>query len=190
MITAKYLIVIGGSFLFWIVPLNIPKMPKTLVAFSLLGSMGGYLYAFSLATSVGDQQWYSTQKRIQEREVLLHDIALEEMYLKASLENQYLGPSQPTKEAEAVEVEQQKLAKPSEQKLLTDALPDHLIAILKAAQKAGGKIKHRDAQRAEGLANKFKAEEMKQFFHELQQRGWGTVTSDGRTYTFNLTRAV
>lgn len=187
--SSKYCLSLAASFLLWIVPINI-KAPKFVIFLSFIGSGLGFLHAFTLADSITDQQWYKRQKKIQEREILLHDIALEELALKQALEAQYFPQVEPEKEAIELVEQQQKLANPPEPKLLTDALPDHLKLILQAASDNGGTIKHRDAMRTKGLSNKFKAEEVKQFFIDLQNRGWGRVTSDGRSYTFTLSRSL
>jgi hypothetical protein len=189
MITTKYLITLAASFLAWIVPVNIPKTPKVVVFFSFIASGSGYLYALSLATPLADKRWFDEQQRTQEREVLLHDFALGEYALKQALELQYLGQAQVEEEAIAIEQQQQLNSAPT-QKLLPDALPEHLQLILQVASSKGGIIKVRDVQRAPGLANKFKAEEIKSYFLELQSRGYGSVTSDGRSYSFQLTRSL
>lgn len=188
MITTKYLITLAASFLAWIVPVNIPKTPKVVVFFSFIASGSGYLYALSLATPLADKRWFDEQQRTQEREVLLHDFALGEYALKQALELQYLGQAQVGNEAIAIEPQQQ--LNGATQKLLPDGLPEHLQLILQVASNKGGLIKVRDVQRAPGLANKFKAEEIKSYFLELQSRGYGSVTSDGRSYSFQLTRSL
>lgn len=186
MITTKYCLTLGASFLAWIVPVSIPQTPRPVVLFSFLASGAGYLYALSLATPMSDQQWYSQQERVQEREILIHDFALKEMVLKASLENQYLGSAQVEKEYVASDAEQQKLANPPEPKLLPDALPESLKEIIEVVKNNGGNITQRDL----GRKMKLKADQVQKAFKELQARGYGNLTSDGRTYTFHLTRQL
>lgn len=184
---SSYCLSLTFAFLLWVVPINI-RAPKFVVFLSLVFSNLTFLHAFTQAGSISDQQWYQKQKKIQEREILLHDIALEELALKQALELQYFPQAEPEKEAIELVEQQQKLANPPEPKLLTDALPDHLKAIIQAAYENGGSIKHREAMRAKGLSNKYKAEEMKTFFIDLQNRGWGRVSGDGKSYTFTLSR--
>lgn len=184
MITAKYMLTLTASFLAWVVPVNIPKAPKIITFLSFMASGGGFLYAFSLATPMSDQQWYQNSKRIQERELLKHDLAVEEMVLMAEIERQYLGQVEAKKEAVFVEKEQQKLSQTQERKLLPDALPDALKSVIEIIKSNGGTITQRELARK----TKLKADQIQSYFRELQQRGYGNISSDGRTYSFNLTR--
>lgn len=186
----KYLLTMATSTALLIGPVNIKAVPPFIQFLSLASSVCGFTYSLFLAEPLDDQSWYEEQKKLQEREIILHDLALSEMASKQLLELEYFPPAQLEEEAIAVESKEKNLKESPQQKLLTDALPEHLNLILEAAKKSGGTIKHRDAMRAKGISNKYKAEEIKQFFSELQQRGFGNVTTDGRSYTFTLTRAV
>lgn len=191
MSSTRYCLTLAGSFLLWVVPVNIKQTPKEIVFLSLIGSAGGFLYALALATPMSDQQWYKQQKRIQEREVLLHDFALGELALKQALELEYFSPAQlEEKEAIALEQGQQNLKESPEQKLLPDALPEHLQTIIQLAKEEGGKITQRGLMKKKQFKDKVKAAEMQTYLRELQKRGYGQVTTDGRTYTFHLTRVA
>lgn len=184
MLGSRYCLALAGSFLLWVVPVNV-KAPKMVVFLSFVGSGAGFLYALSLATSLSDQQWYSQQERVQEREVLLHDFALKELALKQALELEYFPPAQlEEKEAIALEQGQQNLKQAPEQKLLPDALPDSLKTIIDLIKGNGGSITQRDLARK----TKLKADQIQALFKQLQSRGYGNITSDGRTYSFKLTR--
>lgn len=186
MIATKYLLTLAASFLAWIVPVNIPQTPKPIVLFSFLASGSGYLYALSLATPLERQRWFNEQQAIQDREVLLHDFALGELVLKQALELQYLGQAEV--EPEEVEPEQQHQLTGADPKALPAALPDHLKIVIAAAKQNGGRIKLRDAYRLKEFANKVKAQEMQNYFHELQNAGWGRVVAEGKSVVFVLSR--
>lgn len=187
-LTPRYTLSLTASFLLWIVPINV-KAPKFVTFLSFLASGCGYLYAFTLATPMSDQRWYNANKRQQERDIMLHDLSLEQLAAEEALKLQYFGAAQLEEEAIAVET-QKVIHQGPERKLLPNALPDHLAVIARLAQDKGGTLKIRDVQRAPGLANRFKAEEIKAHFLELQSRGFGNVVSDGRSYTFQLTRPL
>lgn len=182
--SSRYCLTLAASFLLWVVPINI-KAPKFVVFLSFIGSAGGFLYALALATPMSDQQWYKQQKRIQEREVLLHDFALGEMALKQALELEYFPEARlEEKQAIALEAGQQNLKEAPEQKLLSDALPESLKTIIDLIKGNGGSITQRDLARK----TKLKADQIQALFKDLQSRGYGSITSDGRTYSFRLTR--
>jgi hypothetical protein len=182
-------IALSASFFLWLVPINV-KAPKFVVFLSFVASGCGYLYAFTLATPMSDQNWYNASKRQQEREIMTHDLALEQLAAEEALKLHYFGEAQ-FEEKEAIAAGHPNTIDPGhEAKSLPSAVPDHLLQIAKLAQENGGTIKIRDVQRAPGLANKFKADDIKAYFLELQSRGFGNVVSDGRSYTFKLSRQV
>lgn len=182
-LTPRYVVALSASFLFWIVPINI-KAPKFVVFLSFLASGCGYLYAFTIATPLSDQQWYNANKRQQERDIMLHDLSLEQLAAEEALKLQYFGSAELEKEAIALEQEQQNLKQASEPKLLPDALPESLKLIIQLLKDNGGSITQRDLARK----TKLKADQIQTLFKELQSRGYGSITSDGRTYSFRLTR--
>jgi len=183
MLSARYAIASGISLFFWIVPISV-KAPKPVILFSLIGSCGGFLYAYTLAGPLAKQIWYQQQEETQEREILLHDFALKELVMKKQLEFEYLGPAQLEEEAIALEQGQQNLKEAPQQKLLPDALPESLKTIIDLVKGNDGSMTQRDLARK----TKLKADQIQAAFKELQSRGYGNITSDGRTYTFHLTR--
>jgi len=189
MLSARYAITCVVSLALWVVPINV-KAPKAVIFFCFIGSCGGFLYAYTLADPLEKQIWYRKQEEVQEREVLIHDFALREYVLKQGLDAEYLGPAQLEKEPVAVEETQQELKGTPQLKMLPDALPEHLKTIIQLAQEEGGKITQRVLMRKKQFKDKVKAEEMQQYLRELQKRGYGEITSDGRTFTFHLTRVA
>jgi len=165
------------------VPINV-KAPKFVIFLGFVASGCGYLYAFCIATPLSDQQWYNANKRQQERDIMTHDLALEQLAAEEALKLQYFGAAQLEEEAIALEQGQQNLKEAPEQKLLADALPESLKTVLELIKANEGKITQRDLARKA----KLKADEVQALFKQLQSRGYGNITSDGRTYTFHLTR--
>lgn len=185
-LTPRYALTIGASFLFWIVPINV-KAPKFVTFLGFLASGCGYLYAFSLATPMSDQRWYTSNKRIQEREVLMHDLALEEMSLKQAIEAQYLGQAEMEPAAIVAAAQQHLQGQPQLRQLPSEAtLPPYLQLIIQLAQANGGVITVREVMRAPGVANQFSSDQVKSFFQELAERGKGTLKSERNSIKFQL----
>lgn len=183
-LTPRYALTIGASFLFWIVPINV-KAPKFVTFLGFLASGCGYLYAFSLATPMSDQRWYAGNKKLQEREILLHDLAVEEMSLKQAIEAQYLGQAEI--EPAAIAPHQTRELEPVHApKMLPSAqIPDHLKFIVELAQQSEGKVTVRQVQRA---FRQLSADQIKALFEELAKRQFGTVKSDKNSVVFELSR--
>jgi len=182
-LTPRYVIALSASFLFWLVPINI-KAPKFVIFLGFVASGCGYLYAFCIATPLSDQQWYNANKRQQERDIMTHDLALEQLAAEEALKLQYFGAAELEEEAIALEQQQQTLQESPQQKLLPDALPESLKTIIDLVKGNDGSMTQRDLARK----TKLKADQIQAAFKELQSRGYGNITSDGRTYTFHLTR--
>lgn len=186
MITTKYVLTLTASFLAWVVPVNIPKTPKIITFVSFLASGSGFLYAFSLATPMSDQLWYQGNKRIQEREVLTHDLAVEEMVLKAAIESHYLGQAEVEPVAIASQHQARELeAVPAPKMLPSAQIPQHLKFIVDLAQDNGGKVTVRQVGRA---FRQLSADQIKAMFDELAKRQFGTVKSDKNSVVFELSR--
>lgn len=180
----RYVVTIALSTTALIVPVNIRATPPFIKFVCLVASVAGFGYSLSLAEPLGNQQWYEAQKNLQEREIMLHDLALGEMAAKEALELEYFPPAQLEEEAIALEQGQQNLKEAPQQKLLPDALSESLTVVIQLIKDAGGTITQRDLSRK----TKLKANQVQDIFRELQSRGYGTLTSDGKTYSFQLTR--